>query len=49
MFERLPDARGEAVAITSDGRPNQQGCLVPVEPGMRVETQGKSGQVATSA
>lgn len=25
--------------VTIDGRANQQGCLVPVAPGMRIETQ----------
>ncbi len=25
--------------VTIDGRPNQQGCLVPVSPGMNIETQ----------
>jgi predicted molibdopterin-dependent oxidoreductase YjgC len=25
--------------VTIDGRPNQQGCLVPITPGMRIETQ----------
>jgi hypothetical protein len=25
--------------VTIDGRPNQQGCLVPVREGMRIEQQ----------
>jgi predicted molibdopterin-dependent oxidoreductase YjgC len=32
--------------VTIDGRPNQQGCLVPVAPGMRIETQRGVRRVA---
>jgi D-hydroxyproline dehydrogenase subunit gamma len=28
--------------VTIDGRPGQQACLVPVVPGMRIETRGDS-------
>ena len=29
--------------VTIDGQPNRQGCLVPVAPGMRIETKRKAG------
>lgn len=29
--------------LTVDGQPNRQGCLVPVGPGMRIETTRKAG------
>jgi predicted molibdopterin-dependent oxidoreductase YjgC len=32
--------------VAVDGRPNQQGCLIPVVPGMRIETQRGEPEVA---
>jgi predicted molibdopterin-dependent oxidoreductase YjgC len=35
--------------VTIDGRPNQQGCLIPVREGMRIERQAGARSAADSA